>query len=294
MKIKNYFISSLLVLCMVSTMFGQGTLTKEEVAKLDEKQKELYIKVASFNNQRKIRIQNYLNSNNNVSKTFRNEDGRIFVIYDIVENKPIYRTTDNALAAIGTGTNHLQPGGSMGLNLDGTGMLVGVWDGGPVQEDHTEFLNATLTGSRIINIENLNTDGSTNMSNHANHVSGTISARGANSSAKGMATNVNIRAYNFNDDTNEMVSALLDVNNPMYLSNHSYGVPVEQGNGTLDAWVMGAYTQSARLIDEIALANELEMSYSSIPLKKTKHSFLILTTIHLNRSTHSLRLILTF
>lgn len=255
MRIKNYFLITLFTLFTSILSYSQATLNKEEISKLDKLQKELYLKVEDLNNLRKLRIQNFLNNNSQYSEIFKDSNDKVFVIYDIVDNKPIYRTTDNNLAALATGTNHLQEGGSMALDLDGTGMLVGVWDGGPVQDTHTEFLNKNQTNTRITNIESLNTSGNTDLSAHATHVSGTISARGANASARGMATNVNIRTYNFNDDTIEMVSALADVSNPLILSNHSYGVPVEQGNGTLDAWFMGAYTQSARTVDEIAIAN---------------------------------------
>src|SRR6478735_8405635 len=46
------------------------------------------------------------------------------------DGHPLYNTTTNHGSAITSRVNRIQPGGSAGLNLDGTGMLVGVWDGG--------------------------------------------------------------------------------------------------------------------------------------------------------------------
>src|SRR5882672_2756273 len=43
---------------------------------------------------------------------------------------PIYLTTLNALAAVTTNVVQLRAGGAVGLDLQGKGMLIGVWDGG--------------------------------------------------------------------------------------------------------------------------------------------------------------------
>jgi len=48
-------------------------------------------------------------------------------------DNPIYYTTDNAGAALTTRANRLNTGGSLGLQLDGQNMTIGVWDGGKVR-----------------------------------------------------------------------------------------------------------------------------------------------------------------
>ena len=53
--------------------------------------------------------------------------------------QPIYYTTDNVDAATSTRTNHLNTGGTLGLNLDGQGMTAHVWDGGATRGTHQEF-----------------------------------------------------------------------------------------------------------------------------------------------------------
>src|SRR5690606_2504799 len=89
-------------------------------------------------NERVTRVETYLSLNPNAKRSLSNAN-QIIYIYDIIDGKPIYRGTDNLDAALATKTTHLQPGGSLNLNLDGSGMTVGVWDGGPAQAAHTEF-----------------------------------------------------------------------------------------------------------------------------------------------------------
>jgi hypothetical protein len=58
--------------------------------------------------------------------------------------EPLYYKTDNVDAARTTSTDRVQPGGDLGLNLSGNGMIIGEWDGGDVLTTHDEFNN---TGS---------------------------------------------------------------------------------------------------------------------------------------------------
>lgn len=234
------------------TANAQRIMTIEQFDGLSLAQRGLYLRVKKADSLSEVRIKNYL-LDNKQEKRFVMEKGRTLVITDVHNGTPIYTSLDNANAAIATGTNHLQVGGSLGLDLDGSGIMVGVWDGGPIQTTHTEFQNSDATASRVINIEGLNTEGTAELDNHGTHVTGTISARGVNPNAKGMATAVNIRTYNFLNDALEMVTAVSNVSNPMFLSNHSYGLPINQSGGQqLDAWRIGGYTGDAREIDDIA------------------------------------------
>ena len=63
--------------------------------------------------------------------------------------------------------------GSSGLNLTGTGVVVGVWDGGDVRGTHQELTPRVTDG-----------DGATGVDNHATHVAGTIGATGVVANAK--------------------------------------------------------------------------------------------------------------
>jgi hypothetical protein len=127
---------------------------------------------------------------------------------------PVYLTTyDNTIAAATTGTNTVQPGGTLGLNLSGSSAFLNnklaIWDGGAVYKFHQEFAGKTITlrdTSQVID--------------HATHVSGTMFAKGVYPPAKGMAFNATtLQSYDFNNDVAEMSAAA----SGLLLSNHSYG-----------------------------------------------------------------------
>ena len=200
---------------------------------------------------REKKINTYIAQNNVQKRVVYNE--KTYVMYDIVDNKPIYRTLDNEVGALVTKANHLQVGGSLGLDLQGTGITVGVFDGGPVQTDHVEFQNPENSGTRITNYDSNNiVDGGTGFEEHATHVSGTIGATGNYELAKGMATDVSIITYNFNGDTGKMIAVQDNSELDVFLSNHSYGISINQPSGQLDPWYMGAYNGGAATVDAIA------------------------------------------
>lgn len=217
--------------------------------------KELLKELQEQESLRKNRVNTYLKNHPNKKASIVEDGIKFTYIHDVINGKPIYRSTDNLEAARATKTVDLWTGGSLGLNLDGAGMTVGVWDGGPVDNTHTEFSDASGAVSRVTIIDNQVIDGDTGSSSHATHVSGTISAKGVDPNAVGMAPNVNVKSYNWSNDESEMVSAVNDPTNPIILSNHSYGIPINQEDGQLDASFIGAYTQGARNIDNIAKNN---------------------------------------
>jgi subtilisin family serine protease len=246
MKMKNILFCSALLFAFC--LKAQNPNMSKENTKL---LKELNLQEAL----RLSRVNIYLSSHTEAKTTLINDGFKFAYIYDVVNGKPIYKSTDNLEAARATKTVDLWNGGSLGLNLDGSGMTVGVWDGGPADNTHTEFGNASGNGSRVTIVDMGVIDGDTGSSSHATHVSGTISAKGVDPNAIGMAPNVNIKSYNWSNDESEMVTAVNDPTNPIILSNHSYGIPINQDNGQLDASFIGAYTQGARNIDNIAKNN---------------------------------------
>ncbi len=140
-------------------------------------------------------------------------DGTVREIADFKNERPVYLTTHNTNAAISTGASvlRLSP-----YNLDGSGLTVGVWDGGAVRATHQEF----ATGTRVVV-----RDGSAAI-DHATHVAGTIAAAGVVSSARGMATAALIDSYDWNSDKTEMTARAASApgqSDKLYLSNHSYG-----------------------------------------------------------------------
>lgn len=187
---------------------------------------------------------------------------------------------NNINAAYTSDVDKLWNNGGLGLNLDGNGLTVGVWEAGNdwrIRNTHQE-----LTGRVTI----VDTEG--DVGNHATHVAGTIAAtgiidtnRGLDGRAHGMANRVNLRSYSAANDTIEMQrdAALL------VATNHSYGNVLgwnfaERTVGTrifnqgvlpdIDVWLgnggdfnnsriedvaFGKYNQDAQTLDEILFNN---------------------------------------
>lgn len=199
-------------------------------------------------------------------------DGRIQEIADFDGDSPLYFITENANAAISTGanlvrTNHL---------TSGTGGTVGVWDGGSVRTSHQEFDTraSSLDGAASID--------------HATHVAGTIGARGAVTSAKGMAPLARIDSYDWNNDLSEMTSRGATAPgqpNNIYLSNHSYnyitgwnyvnnGTRVWEwyGNGTASTSFeqdYGRYHTTTRDLDALAYSAPYYLIFRSAGNERT-------------------------
>lgn len=161
---------------------------------------------------------------------------KVSILHDFRGDQPLYRTTLNANAAISTGANLLFPAP---YSLNGSGIRIGVWDGGSVLNTHSEF------GGRVTrkNSSAANDD-------HATHVAGTIGASGVQANAKGMAPLINIDSYDWDNDYSEMtaagtVSAADSAGVP--LSNHSYGYNAVTAD-------MGRYETEAAAVDAVAAA----------------------------------------
>lgn len=129
------------------------------------------------------------------------------------DGTPRYYITNNANAAKTSSTDKVHNGGGAGLNLEGQGMTAHEWDGGGIRTTHQELSGRVTQG-----------DSPSSTHYHAQHVAGTIIASGVVASAKGMAPQANLRAFDWNNDESEMAT---EAANGALVSNHSYGY----GNG---------------------------------------------------------------
>ncbi|MCC7435700.1 MAG: S8 family serine peptidase [Methanoregulaceae archaeon] len=186
-------------------------------------------------------------------------DGTIMELMRFENGRPIVYITNNTNAALSTRANRVHPGGAAGLSLTGTGVTLGIWDGGGVRTGHQEF------GGRVVVL-----DGSSNAS-HATHVGGTMIAAGVDTAAKGMSYQALLRSYNWTSDTSEMST---EANNGLRISNHSYGtVTGWTQNGSTWYWYgdrshtedanFGFYSSSARTWDLLAVNRPYYLAFKS-------------------------------
>ncbi len=193
------------------------------------------------------------------------EDGRFAELQKVTEDGyPVYYITYNVDAAKSTRADHLNSGGSLGLNLNGQNMIAHVWDGGLARATHQEYDGPG--GNNRFSIG----DGSTTQNYHAGHVTGTIIASGVQAAAKGMAPHASAIGYDWNSDLSEATSA---ASNGMLISNHSYGFRSD----LVPDWYFGAYIADSRDWDNlmrnspyylmvVAAGNDGNTNYNGSPL----------------------------
>ncbi len=196
-------------------------------------------------------------------------DGGIAELQYIADDgSPIYFRTFNVNAAISTRANYLNSGGGLGLNIDGQNMTAYVWDGGHARVSHQEYDGPG--GSNRVTIQDAASEGGTQLNFHAAHVTGTITASGVQSNAKGMAPQSRVRGYMWNNDIAEATAAAA---NGMLLSNHSYGFRSD----LVPDYYFGAYIGESRDWDEVmynapfylmvvAAGNDGNTNYNGSPL----------------------------
>ena len=229
------------------SIFAQTKKERAKIVNSYDKDRISNLKSELLSNDKlnKTAIAQFLIENPGFKRIIRSQDGSIKKIKYIIDNQPIYVTTHNAGSAEATRTNFLHPGGGLNLNLEGHNMNIGVWDGDNVRDTHVEFQSDNLTqGSRISSPDFGASDA---YGTHATHVAGTIIATGLNESVKGMAPKASVISYDWDADSVEAANESLD--NGLLLSNHSYGIPVQQ-NDNLN-YLMGSYGAESREWDAI-------------------------------------------
>lgn len=238
----------LFFICLIiNSAFSQTNAEREKITQsynliyIEQLKKELdneFIK-------RENRISIYLKNNNLTTKKVI-EEGESRTIYDVVDGNPIYRITHNVNSAKATKTDRLQPGGSLGLNLEGLNMVIGVWDEESARGTHDEFKDyQAVPMSRVVYPEFGDAGFLGTTSNHGTHVAGTLIGKGVNPDAKGMAPKATLRSFDWTSDDTE---ALTEGTNGLLVSNHSYGISIGS------AATVGAYTNEARTWDQVTYA----------------------------------------
>jgi hypothetical protein len=192
-------------------------------------------------------------------------DGTVQEVVEIDEaGELLYFTTHNLNAAISTGADRLRTVNG----LTGSGLVIGMWDGGSGRSTHQEF-----AGGRM-----LVKDGSPSI-DHATHVGGTMIASGVQTSARGMAVSAVVDTYDWDSDLTEMTgraAASPGQAGRIPISNHSYGYIrgwnwdgqrwVWTGSGTTASAIetnFGRYNARTRDLDSLAFNNPYYLMFWS-------------------------------
>ena len=233
-KIHLFLIGSVIV---TSSLFAQTSEERQEIIRnYDlEKLNQLHEQFEAKYKAKKEEAVKYA-LKNNIDIVIKKEDGGGKVLQEVLDDGTlIYVETRNAGSAETSSTNELYNGGSLGLDLDGTGMEAGVWDFDEVRTTHQEFNGRVTLG------QNTGT-----LSTHATHVTGTIGASGVDPNAKGMAPNVDLLSYNFQDG-NDLAEMTQEAANGLLLSNHSYGIDAS----SIPESALGAYIPQSADLDNL-------------------------------------------
>ncbi|MEE1899251.1 S8 family serine peptidase [Flavobacterium rakeshii] len=139
---------------------------------------------------------------------------------------------------------HLWPGGDLGVDLDGEGMIIGMWELSGCLNTHQDLIG------RVESMDGVGfTAGDSDSfgnSAHATHVAGTLIGSGdGDIAARGMAYNAELKAYNIVQDAGEALDASMDYG--LLISNHSYGVYYENASDLMK----GGYTNDAKTWDDV-------------------------------------------
>jgi serine protease AprX len=181
-------------------------------------------------------------------------NGKLYAIGGVTEdNQPYYKTSDNnngpASGAITARVNHIRTGGNMNLNVNGQGMELAIWEVGNLRATHEQIVGR-------VDVEDGSNfdgdDGPGGANNHGTHVACTMIGSGTGLlSARGLAYQAaKLHSYDSNNDSGEANTA---ANNGMLVSNHSYGIPPDEG---APSWWQGAYIDESREWDAIMFNND--------------------------------------
>ena len=177
----------------------------------------------------------------------KNEDGSSFALVGLNDDGSLkyYRTFNNTTpSSINTArVNHIHNGGRLGVNLEGQGMIIGEWDEGAVYAAHNSLGVSRLT----------NKDGSSEISDHASHVAGTMVGNNNIPAIKGIAPQASLWFNDWYGDSSEMRAQAAT---GLLVSNHSYGSDYVRLGYHNNPESFGRYGSDAATVDEITFTHK--------------------------------------
>ncbi len=191
------------------------------------------------------RVRDYLALNPGQSRSFQKNGATHYLSRLGAEGNPVYikargganGTKSNRESGALIKADQLYSGGSIGVNITGTGMVAGVWDPGTVRETHELLVGqvANQPGQTMA------------IDNHMTHVSGTMVGKdlASHPSARGIAFGATALNY---DSANDLAEMAPFAAKGYLISNHSYGLA---NDSTTPVWQFGAYDEEARNWDTV-------------------------------------------
>lgn len=218
-----------LILLISSASFAQTVQERNEIKSSYDQAviTKLFNDVKAQEADQKQKIENY-------KKTHLIVDSETKSLQRIYDGIPIFFTIFNANSSVTIGANSMYPGGALGLNVTGAGMVAGVWDGSKVRETHLEIAGKATPS-----------DAAVGLSSHATHVTGTIIASGVSTIRRGIAYGGLAHTYDWTSDISEMTAFGAE---GYLVSNHSYGYNTEN----LPVSAFGTYDGSSVQIDQVS------------------------------------------
>ena len=234
---KSIFTISLIA---VSFLTNGQTAEQREVIKSSMNQnivRQTNNELKNLTAEKEQRIEAFLKNNPEKQKSFI-KDGKIYSLYNVTkEGEPIYITTKDIPQSNNSNATSLYSGGSIGVNITGTSMVGGVWDGGQVNANHESLVGqATMQSGQSVN--------SAIGNDHQQAVTGIMVGKNTNN-ARGIAYGATTQNYDWDNDLTEMNDF---ANSGFLISNHSYGYA---NDNTTPVWTFGAYDSQSKAWDQL-------------------------------------------
>lgn len=193
-------------------------------------------KINQYNNLQKNEVERLKSLGH---KEFISENGNEKQLIGVDEaGRPLYYTTLNAGAAKMTKADILYSGGSSGLSINGTDMVIWQWDFSKPRTTHE------LLAGKVNSYDNLQNQ---TISRHSTNIAGTLVGSNGEAEARGIAYGAKINAYDWTNDVNEMLSEAYNGANGILVANNSYGFDPMY----LQTYQFGKYNVTAQSWDNL-------------------------------------------
>ena len=171
---------------------------------------------------------------------------------------PLYYSTNKRSARKAIKADVLAASSTLGLNINGEGIHMGIWDAGHIFAAHDEFTGGAAFFGHQVAIEVGDAEAADVRDSHPTAVASIVIAKGLldneNYDVTGISPQLEkVYSYDWYDDYIEIIEQLLINNNTDFiLSNHSYGVPLYNNNQLiLTEDKIGGYIDISSILDQI-------------------------------------------